>query len=89
MLRSKSTPRLMAWSRPSVMTSSCAKSARRASATTARMATDSTMTSVLMLEKLATRLESSVSYSLGSITRVSVDWTDEKNDESTVPMSST
>ena len=71
------------------MTSSRAKSARRAKATAARTTMEKTITSVLMLEKLATRLDSSVSYSLGSMTRVSVDWMLEKNDDSTVPMSRT
>ena len=47
------------------------------------------MISVLMLLKLATNVASNVSYSLGSITRVSVVWMLEKKEESTVPMSRT
>ena len=47
------------------------------------------MISALTLLKLATSVVSSVSYSLGSITRVIVDCTLEKNEVSTVPTSST
>ena len=50
---------------------------------------DSTRIAELTLEKLATRSVSSVSYSLGSITRVKVVWMLEKNEVSTVPMSRT
>ena len=47
------------------------------------------MISPLTLLKLATKVESRESYSLGSITRVRVDWTLPKKEVSTVPMSST
>ena len=47
------------------------------------------MISELTLLKLATRVERSESYSLGSITRVRVDWMLPKKEVSTVPMSST
>lgn len=47
------------------------------------------MISELMFSKSATRVESRLSYSLGSITRVSVVWMLEKKEESTVPMSRT
>ena len=47
------------------------------------------MISELMLLKLATRVFSRVSYSLGSITRVSVIWMLPKKEVSTVPTSST
>ena len=47
------------------------------------------MISELTLLKLATRVLSRLSYSLGSITRVSVVWTLLKKEVSTVPTSST
>lgn len=47
------------------------------------------MISALTLEKLATKVDSRLSYSLGSITRVRVDWMLPKKEVSTVPMSST
>ena len=51
--------------------------------------TENTMISELMLLKLATSVASRESYSLGSITRVIVVWMLEKNEVSTVPISST
>ena len=47
------------------------------------------MISELILLKLATRVASRLSYSLGSITRVRVLWMLEKKEDKTVPMSST
>ena len=45
------------------------------------------MTSELTFSKLATRVSSRLSYSLGSMMRASVDWMLEKNEVSTVPIS--
>ena len=55
----------------------------------ARRIREKTMISELMLLKLATSVASRESYSLGSITRVIVVWMLEKNEVSTVPISST
>ena len=54
-----------------------------------RTTTENTIISELTLLKLATSVLSRLSYSFGSITLVSVDWMLEKNEVSTVPISST
>ena len=79
----------MACALPSVNTSSSASSLRRKKITAASTISAKRMISALTLLKLATSVVSSVSYSLGSITRVIVDCTLEKNEVSTVPTSST
>ena len=79
----------MACSLPKVSTSSRAKSLRRKNTSRASTTREKRMISALTLEKLATKVDSRLSYSLGSITRVRVDWMLPKKEVSTVPMSST
>ena len=79
----------MACSLLRVSTSSRARSRRRKNRIAASTTRANTMISPLTLLKLATKVESRESYSLGSITRVRVDWMLPKKEVSTVPMSST
>ena len=55
----------------------------------ARRIKEKTIISELILLKLATRVFSRLSYSLGSMTRVSVVWMLPKKEVSTVPTSNT